>query len=183
MDKLYKQFPWKTKKKWIDSATRHGFDKSEASKYFDRIEHDFQLKLHDNEFLPIFSRKTKCYQFDTLIQGQPGGNETGPPWLEFVNPNSRKGYVYLMKNKSAAEVLKALEAHLKKVGTITEFTSDEDAANLSKEIQDFMLANHINHFATEVNNHHILGIVNRFIKTIRDLNSDKKFRPKICIRL
>jgi hypothetical protein len=97
MDKLYKQFPSKSKKKWIDSAIRHGFDKSEASKYLDMIVHDFQLKCHDNEFLPISSPKTKCYQFDTLIQGHPGSNETGPPWLIFININSRKGYTYHMK--------------------------------------------------------------------------------------
>jgi hypothetical protein len=59
------------------------------------------------------------------------------------------------------------------VGTNTELTSDEDAAYLSKEVQDFMLANDINHFTTEENNHHFLGIRNRFIKTIRDLSPEQ----------
>jgi hypothetical protein len=72
-----------------------------------------------------------------------------------------------MKNKSAAEVLKAFQAHLNKVRPITRLTSDEDAAYLSKEVQDFMLSNHINLFTTEENNHHILGIINRFIKNFR----------------
>jgi hypothetical protein len=52
-------------------------------------------------------------------------------------------------------------------------TSDEDAAYLSKDVQGFMLRNHINHITTEENNHHILGIVNRFIKNLRDLNQDR----------
>jgi hypothetical protein len=105
MDELYKQFPWKTINKWLDSALRHGFDKTEACKYFDSIEPDFQIKRHDNEFLPIFSRKTKIYQFDTLIQGHPN-KKAGHPWLIFINTNSRKGYAYSMKNKSDDEVLK-----------------------------------------------------------------------------
>jgi transposase InsO family protein len=78
-----------------------------------------------------------------------------------------------MVDKSAASVLKALQAHIAKVGIINELTSDEDSAYLSAEVQNFMLQNHINHITTEENNHHILGIVNRFIKTLRDLNQDR----------
>jgi hypothetical protein len=90
MDKLYEKFPWRTKNKWLDLAMRHGFGRTNASKFFDTTGHDFQIKHHDNEFLPIFSRKTKSYQFDTLIQGHPSSDETGPPWLIFINTNSRK---------------------------------------------------------------------------------------------
>jgi hypothetical protein len=36
-----------------------------------------------------------------------------------------------------------------------------------------MLKHHINHITAEENNHHILGIINRFIKTIRDLNQER----------
>jgi hypothetical protein len=34
--------------------------------------------------------------------------------------NSRKGYAYPMKNKSAGDVLKALQSHFDKVGKINE---------------------------------------------------------------
>jgi hypothetical protein len=167
MDKLFHQFPWRSKTKWLDAASRHGFEKIDAEKYYKTIDHDFKLKRHDQEFLPIFSRKPKCYQFDTLIQSK------GHPWLIFINTNSRKGYAYPMKNKSSKEVLEALRSHLARVGAVTELESDEDPSYLSAEVQDFMLENHINHITTEENNHHILGIINRFTKTIRDLNQDR----------
>jgi hypothetical protein len=102
----------KSKSKWLDAASRHGFAKPEALKFYQNIDHDPQLQRHDEEFLPIFARKQKCYQFDTLIQKEEH------PWIIFININSRKGYAYPMKNKSAEEVLKALQAHRKKVGRI-----------------------------------------------------------------
>jgi predicted solute-binding protein len=58
MDKLFHQFPWRSKVKWVDAATRHGFDRSDAEKYYKNIDHDFKLKRHDKEFLPIFFKKT-----------------------------------------------------------------------------------------------------------------------------
>jgi hypothetical protein len=108
---------------------------------------------------------------DTLINN--------PPFLIFINVNSRKGYAYPMKNKSSHEVLLALIKHMNRVQNISELTSDEDTAYLSQEIQNYLLNHHINHYTTEENNHNILGIINRFIKTLRDLNSSRNFTPQV----
>jgi hypothetical protein len=138
-------------------------------RHFNNIDHGFKIKRKDKEFLPIFSRKQDCYRFNSLIQADDH------PWLIFINTNSRKGDAYQMENKSSGEVLKALTAHLGKVSKVNELESDEDSASISNDVQNFMLQNHINHITTEENNFNILGIINRFRKTLRDMNQERDF--------
>jgi hypothetical protein len=61
------------------------------------------------------------------------------------------------------------------VGQIAELSSDEDKAYISDIVQKFILENHIDHFTTEEKNHHKLGHINRFIGTLRNLNSERNF--------
>jgi hypothetical protein len=141
------------------------------------MQHDFKIRRHDKDYIPIFARKPNTFQMDTLIQSNL------PPFLIFINVNSRKGYAYPMKNKSSTEVLRALVKHMNRVNSISELTSDEDSAYLSQEFQNYLLNHHINHHTTEENNHHILGIINRFIKTLRDLNDSRDFTPAIMTNI
>jgi hypothetical protein len=168
---IYKDIRWRTKAKFLEEAQRLAGKKyttEAAVKAFENVTHDFKQTRHDAEFNSIYSRKTDCYQFDTLIQAELD------PYLIFINVNSRKAFAYRMKDKSAAEVHKALQNHLNVVGKINELTSDEDPSYLSHEVQEWMSENKINHYTTEEHNHHILGILNRFIKTLRDLNQDRR---------
>jgi hypothetical protein len=50
--------------------------------------------------------------------------------------------------------------------------SDEEPAFLSNAVLDFMKDNNLKFRTVTDNDHHLLGIINRFIRTIRDLAPD-----------
>ncbi|MDR0832486.1 MAG: hypothetical protein LBM99_06280 [Bacillales bacterium] len=169
------QIRWRSKDRFLKAATDQGFSINEAQDYFQNsIQHDKKINKNKQkeDFIPIFSHKSDTYQFDTLIQAK------GPPYLIFINVNSRKGYAYPMENKGASEVLKAITKFVNNVKNVSELTSDEDAAYLSGPVQKYFLEHNIQHYTTEENNHNILGIINRFIKTLRDLNYERDFTPE-----
>ena len=80
-----------------------------------------------------------------------------------------------MKGKGADEVKKALEQFVKEVINVYSITSDQDPAYLSNEVLEFMKEHKINYRTTEDNNHNVLGIINRFMRTLRDLVGENRF--------
>ena len=54
-------------------------------------------------------------------------------------------------------------------------TSDQDAAYLSNEVLDFMKSKNIIYKTTEDNNHNVLGIINTFMRTIRDAIGENRY--------
>ena len=116
------------------------------------------------------------YQFDTLIQSR---NARIPAFLVFIEINSKKGYVYSMKNKGVDEVLRRLNDFYRDASPKpVEMTSDQDSAYMNDRVINFMLDHNINYFTTDDNNHNILGVVNRFIKTLRDHNNGRDFNDE-----
>jgi hypothetical protein len=112
MKELYAKTPWRLQTKWLDAALRFGFNQNEALLFFkSNANHDFKLTRDDSQFRPIFGRKMKSFQFDTLVQR--GASQ----FLMFINTNSRKGYAYEMKNKGASEVLSAFETTSREGGS------------------------------------------------------------------
>ena len=159
LEALHKKFPWNSINRFMPIATKHGFSKEDVTNYFKQIARDKLSINHKQYYLPIFSNTPDAYQFDTLI--------TRPPMLVFINVNSRKAYAYPMRNKGTSEVLRCLEEFVNEAHP-QQLTSDQDPAYLSQPVIDYMLKNNIDYHTTEDNNHNILGIINRFIKTLRD---------------
>ena len=156
---LHKKYPWNSITRFMPIAMQHGFTKDDVKGYFKQFAHD-RLKInHRQYYLPIYSRTPGAYQFDTMIMK--------PPLLVFINVNSRKAYAYPMHNKGTSEVLRCLQLFVNEAHP-QELTSDQDPAYLTQSVIDFMLQHNIDYHTTEDNNHNILGIINRFIKTVRD---------------
>ena len=173
LNDLYAKYPWKTLAKFKPLANRYGFTDEQEIKRFlkDQAGHDV-YRPQGNQFLPIFSKSTGAYQFDTLIQSRRGGAK---PWLIFINVNTRKGYGYEMENKNAASVKIALHKFLHDCPDCKVLTSDQDPAYLSSDVIQFMRDHRIDYRTTETNNHNVLGIINRFMRTLRDLNGSRDF--------
>ena len=168
IDDLFKRYPWKTASKFVPLAKRYGFSEEEAKKFLkDSTPRD--ARIPKPRFVPIFSTTGNSYQFDTLIQ------RTLKPFLVFVDINTRKAYAYEMANKGSAEVLKALEKFVRDVGDVKVLTSDQDSAYLSNSVLAFLRERKIAYRTTEDNNHNILGIINRFMRTLRDLSGGEEF--------
>ena len=172
MEALFNDYPFKSVKKFVPLAIKHGFTKQEAIEFLGSLAHDKKYDRQTRMMLPIFGRHPNSYQMDTLVQTK---NANPRYYLIIININSRKLYAYPMKAKDSKEVLKALNTFIKQVKTIYSITSDQDAAYLDSKITKFMTDNHIDHQTTFTNDHNRLGIINRAIKTLRDLNNERDF--------
>ena len=172
MKALYEQFPFRSVRKFVPIAIKKGFSKSEAIKFINGLTHDKRFSLQREMMLPIFGRKQGTYQFDTLVQSK-GANP--PYFLIVININSRKLFAYPMNNKNSSTVLATLKKFINEVKQVHSMTSDQDAAYLSPEITRFMIDNHIDYQTTFTNDHNRLGVTNRAIKTLRDINQERDF--------
>lgn len=173
LEELHKSHPWRTARKFVPLALKYGFKERDARRFIEKeVLHDIKTPNNKEMFLPIYSQKPHSYQFDTLIQSK-GSNL--PSFLIFININTRKAYAYPMNTKGTNSVIDALNKFKNDVGTINILTSDQDKAYLSEQVHKFLIDNNIDYHTTHKNNHHILGIINRFIRTIRDLNNERDF--------
>ena len=146
---------------------------------------------------PIYSRSSGCYQMDTfeqsdtlkelhrelkantrnqsnkkLIEFQKRVKTDYPPYfLILIHVNTKKAYYVPMIHKDAATVKAAFEKYvLPNVPNIRQIVSDEDTAYTGNEMQALFKANNIKHITTRDYGKHILGTINRFMRTIRDMN-------------
>lgn len=124
--------------------------------------------IQEDLMLPIYSTDMGAYQFDTFEN--PGG--TPPYFLLFINVNSRKGYAFPMSEKNSNNVLSAMQKFISQAtGEMkpTILTSDEDPAYTTQNVRDLLVSHNIEHMTTQKYNHNILGIINRFCRTIRTM--------------
>jgi hypothetical protein len=182
LNELHQKYPWKSINKFMPYALKKGFSEGDVKKYFRDYVLKDKLKINLSQYyLPIYGKSKGCYQFDTLIQsrGLPKGfsargDAMPPSFLVFININSRKAYAYPMTNKGKEEVLRVMKMFIDS-NRPTTLTSDQDSAYINRDMINLMLENNIDYRTTEDNNHNILGIINRLMKTLRDLNKTRDF--------
>ena len=172
MKALYQEFPFRSAAKFVPLALKHGFTKQQAIQFLDSLTHDKRYTRQTEMMLPIFGRRHNMFQMDTLVQSS---NASPRYFLILININSRKLYALPMNTKDSAAVLESLTKFIKEVKVIQSITSDQDQAYLTPEITRFMIDHHIDHQTTFSNDHNRLGIINRAIKTLRDINNERDF--------
>lgn len=172
MKALFDEYPFRSARKFVPIALKHGFSKSAALQFLDSLTHDKKFTRQAEMMLPIYGRKPGTYQMDTLVQTS---NASPRYFLILININSRKLFAYPMSSKDTSSVLTALKQFISEVKHVSSITSDQDKAYLSPEITKFLIDNHIDHQTTFTNDHNRLGIINRAIKTLRDINSERDF--------
>ena len=170
IEELFNKFPWKTPSKFIPLAKRYGFTEQQAKQHLASIIHD--VKVPKAKYIPIVSKHPNGFQMDTFINKKQKG---GLNYLMFININTRKAYAYPMHGKSSKEVLNALHQFIKDVPNVYSLTSDQDAAYLTNNVLEFINSHNIRYRTTEDNNHNVLGIINRFMRTIRDLIGENRY--------
>ena len=74
-----------------------------------------------------------------------------------------------MKTKGTKDVIDALSNFFNEVKDVKVLRSDQDAAYLSNRTLEFLRDKGVRYLTTEDDNHNVLGIINRFKRTIRDL--------------
>ena len=162
IDEVYAKYPTNTLAKFKKIANRYGFTDDEAKDYLStRIVHD--QRIPPPKFMHIYSKIPNAFQMDTFI-GRPN-------YLMLINVNTRKAYAYEMDGKGAKEVLRSLNEFIKVEPECKAITSDQDTAYLSNSVLDFMRDHNIIYTTTLDEDHNKLGIINRFMRTIRDMQS------------
>ena len=163
-NQFYKNNPWNSYK-FVQMAEKAGFDKNEARKYLKHeVVHD-QLKP-EQRFIPIVSKIPGGWQMDTFINDKQAN---GLNFLMLININTRKARAYPMRGKGANQVRAALDKFIEDEPSCRTIASDEDAAYLSNQVKEWMHNHDINYTTTTDDNHNNLGIINRFMRTIRDM--------------
>jgi hypothetical protein len=121
--------------------------------------------------LPIFSYDKNSFQMDTMFNHKD--SETSRYYLMLININSRKGYAYEMKTKNTESVIGALSKMLADGVKISSLYTDEDTAYTSNTMIKFLKEHQIIlHTTDEAHNHNNLALINRFIRTMRDMNGN-----------
>ena len=171
LDELFAKFRWKTESKFVPLAKRYGFSEKDAKQFLKKqIIHD--VKVPKAKFIPIVSKHLNGFQMDTFINQKTKG---GLNYLMLININTRKAYAYPIEGKGAKAVINALEQFFKEVPNVYSITSDQDAAYLSNDVLEYIRSKKISYRTTQDNNHNVLGIINRFIRTIRDLVGENRY--------
>lgn len=170
INELHSFFPWRSASKFVPLAKRYGFTEEAALDYLRKIVHD--VKVPKAKFMNIYSKHSGGYQMDTFINDK---TKDGLNYLMLININTRKAYCYPMKGKGAKEVAQALNKFFEDEPDVYSITSDQDAAYLSNDVLQLMKTKNIVYTTTEDNNHNVLGIINRFMRTIRDMVGENRF--------
>jgi hypothetical protein len=158
---------FRTKKKYVEQAERKGI----ATSDYKKVVHDSPFTAQKKMMKPIFSKVPGAYQIDLLAQSK---GASPPFWFIFINVNSRRAYAYPCGGKNIDTIKNVLNKFLQQVGEVTQFTSDREPAFLSDKIIDWLVARNIDLHVTEENDHNKLGIINRFMRTLRDMNEEHR---------
>lgn len=177
IDDVYRKFPTNTLSKFTKFAKQYGFTAQEAKSYLnEKVVHD--QKIPPPQYMHIYSKTPNSFQMDTFINEKVKG---GTNYLMFINVNTRKAYAYHMIGKGAEQVKLSLNKFIHDEPNCKSILSDQDSAYLSNEVITWMKQHNINYRTTEDEDHNKLGIINRFMRTIRNMASYKGYETKIPI--
>lgn len=125
-------------------------------------------------YVKIFSTRPNCWFHDLMDNGR--GNEPRY-WHIFLGTNNHYAVALPLDNKQAASIRKTLTEFVNKFHPV-KLTSDEEAGFIEKNNLKFLTDNHVKiHIITE-QNHSSLGTIDRFIRTLRDMNIPTEKKDK-----
>ena len=101
-------------------------------------------------------------------------NDANPRyWQLFINTNTRYAVAYPLPNKTAGAIKKNLEEFVKKYKP-RKITSDEESGLIAKENLELLKTNRCGLYIVSEQQHSTLGIIDRFTRTLRDMNTPQE---------
>ena len=127
-------------------------------------------RLKRNQIKPyqikIFSRSLNTWFMDLLDNGK----ENEPRyWFIFIGTNNRYGVALPLNSKNAEDVRDALLTFISEFSP-AKLTSDQEKAFMEKRNIELMKENNILLQTVPERNHSSLSLIDRFIRTLRDMN-------------
>ena len=118
-------------------------------------------------YFKIFSTRPNCWFHDLLDNGK---NNEPRYWHIFIGTNNHYGVAQPLRSKTAKEIKQSLIKFVDQYKP-AKLTSDEESAFVEKSVIQYLTNQHVEmHIITE-KNHSSLGIIDRFIRTLRDMNT------------
>ena len=118
-------------------------------------------------YFKIFSTRPNCWFHDILDNGKDNKPRY---WHIFIGTNNHYGVAQPLRNKTANEIKQSLITFVNKYKPV-KLTSDEESGFIDKSVVKYLTDQHVDiHIITE-QNHSALGIIDRFIRTLRDMNT------------
>ena len=117
--------------------------------------------------IKIFSNRPNTWfhdLYDNTTRGTPRY------WHIFIGTNNRYAVAYPLKNKSASSINETLTKFINKYHPV-KLTSDEESAFIEKNNVKLLTDNKVSIQIVQDKNHSTLGIIDRFIRTLRDMNT------------
>ena len=101
-------------------------------------------------------------------------------WFVFVNINTRYAFAYPLNNKDKTSVLNVLKMFVKDTKVFS-LTGDDEGAFSANDVVKFLTDKHVSLRIVKEQNHGALSIIDRFIRTLRDMNipTEKTHRESI----
>ena len=116
------------------------------------------------------------YQVDIVFMPAPRKNQGFPGFLLAIEITSRRAYMFPLKTKTTEDVLGALKKFVEKAKP-ERISSDNESAIMGKTIQDWLRGEQIDHFAHRAGDHFALGIIDRLVRTLKEM-FQKLLTPK-----
>ena len=165
MDKLYK----------IMVSDGINVDKKIIKQFIDdQLENQLLKTVHKEKksnfgFIHSFS-ENQSWQVDIFFMTKYKKQNNGFSYiLCAIDVFTRKAYAVAMKNKDAEDCVKAFDVMVKLGGPPFSITSDSDTAMLGKLFQNYLSEKKIAHTTVILNDHHALGIIDRFARTLKTI--------------
>jgi hypothetical protein len=124
-------------------------------------------------YYPIYANHFGQYQIDLLVQSNKKTRDESlyPPYFFIaINTNTRYAFAFPLKNNKIRDLLSALNRLIEAV-PVRGLVSDQEPALTSNEIATWADQHQITMHFIPNSNHSALGIVDRFIRTLRDMNT------------
>ena len=183
MDQLIDESHFKSFNKLYPLIHRHfpNMSKSEIKEAIRKRIHDRHLKMtHKRPYMNrIFDPLIGCY-FHDLLQQTADRPQGYPQYFHiFIESNSRYAFAYPVEHKTKETAIDTLNKFINdnQGKPIIKLTSDGEGAFKSNEFMNYCGTKGI---AVKIINdkaHSSLGIINRFIRTLRDMNQPQNNAP------
>ena len=121
----------------------------------------------------VFSRFPNSWMTDIMDNGY---NNNPRYWQLFININTRFATAYPLENKTSESIHNNLIKFVNKYHP-RKLTSDEEPGLITKQNTDYLKNNKCGLFIVTEQNHTSLSIIDRFIRTLRDMNRPQEY-PK-----
>ena len=122
----------------------------------------------------IFSPHTHCFQMNIMENGR---DRDPKYYLVFIGVNNKYAVVYPLNSKGQTDVKAKIEEFINDYKP-KKLTSDQEKSFTSKTVLQLLDDNKVILQTVPDSNHSTLGVIDRFIRTLRDMNRPRDISQK-----